>query len=240
MRRIRQLSVTLAAAGLLAACTSRTDLLEENLLAMGKAFRHYQETLPRERSPLVAQTPGVLFFRVEGFMPAFLDDPTRLVSPRHPRARALRQRASAAWEANGAMDADELEWIGAESFYYLAHAFVDEEGGLKYAAAYRAHAADGPPFMHEDIRDAEADSSRPRVQLWQVRTMVERHFMPDRPPLRGPMPFPDIPVLIERPHRTGQSVLVLTNGGKVHTVPHGEFPNTAALLDALEGLRDMR
>jgi len=194
--------------------------------------------------PPCAAAPGVLFFDAASIFPDFLENPAMVVSPRRPDARALIQRLG-----NGA-DPSVVEEVGAESFIYLGYVVPHADAAQVFRDAYRAAVADGAPPWPEDLTDALPDDYDGPGAVG-VRRLPRRLFAVDRGiVLRSPEEeiawreweagTGQTPILLERPITEGDAIRVLYWDGGTETVPYGEFPNTRAVLDAFESLRDLR
>ena len=234
--------------------------LDKNMREISLAVKAHALVAEREQFPPISSQTGVLFFDVASVYPSHLDDLATIVSPRRRDARALLQRLG-----DGA-DPAAVEVVGAESFIYLGYIVENELVGWAFVEAYRAAAADadGAFRLDEDLTVSyPEDYDGPREPtatlrgiVWRdegpgnagtntirrIREGVER-FLGDGRISGGDLVYPaqsDMPILLERPIAEGAAIRVLYMDGHRKTVPYGEFPNTRAVLDALESLRDLR
>jgi len=212
--------------------------LVKNMQEMGLAFVHHANA-NNGWPPPHTSAPGVLFFDAASIFPEFLENPAMVVSPRRPDARALMKQLG-----DGA-DPAVVELVGAESFIYLGYVVPHADAAQVFRDAYRAAVADGAPPWPEDLTDAlpddydgpGADSVRrmPRVQKGILRGAVRPDELEEIP-----VSHSETPILLERPIAEGAAIRVMYLDTHTMTVPYGEFPNTRAVLDAFESLRDLR
>jgi len=216
----------------------RLAALDKNMRDIGLALKAHAAAAEGERFPPLSAQTGVLFFDAASIFPVFLEDPATVVSPRRPDERALLRRLGES------PDAAVIEEVGAESFLYIGFMVVDGTEARAFVDAYRdAAQKEGGLPPNADLTLPAPGTGDEAITIYRLFEGVERHLFP-RDRVGGANLVvetqSELPILLERPIAQGAAIRVLYMDGHRRMVPFGEFPNTPAVLDALESLRALR
>jgi len=170
--------------------------------------------------PPLADTAGLLMFRMEDIYPEYLTDPNVLICP---TVEEEPPEGMVAW------------FFDDRSYWYLGYAVANEEQGLAFVDAYRRHAETGEGF--EDDLTADAGDPIPRL-----KEGVERFFITDiENPAAGAQAQASVPAIIERPGNHEGGAWVLYMDGHVEFLEYpGRWPMTEAFVQALQSLDELK
>lgn len=185
---------------------------------LGQALRMFALESPGHNFPALNVRAGELSMDPHAIVPEYIHDASLFVSPAHPEAERLKERALR----------EPLSVVDDRSYWYLGYLLPDEDTGLVFLEAFKGAVKAGQQ-LEDDIEIGGFGT------VYRLRDGVERTAVTDINNSGAAREMrARIPIMIERPGLQDGGSNVLFLDGHVEFVPYpGRFPMTEDFIAAL-------